>query len=96
MGCSFDPPRSGLRSAAVTTRVRARGVRREIERQQQLDRHWQQYQGTLEARIEAVVGARRAFTEHELSAAPALRQSLVDLASVCELLAGELEPPSAA
>jgi hypothetical protein len=26
----------------------------------------------------------------------ALRQSLVDLASVCELLAGELEPPSAA
>ncbi len=80
----------------MTTRSRVRGVREEIERQQQLDRHWQQYQGTLEARLEAVVGARAAFTHRELGAAPALRQSLVDLASVCELLAGELEPPTAA
>ena len=79
----------------MTTRARPRGVRLEIERQQQLDRHWQQYQGTLEARLAAVIGARAAFTHRELGAAPALRQSLVDLASVCELLAGELDPPSA-
>ena len=71
-------------------------MRRDIQRQQRLDQCWQQHQGTLAARLEAVVGARRAFTEHELGAAPALRQSLVDLASVCELLAGELEPPTAA
>ena len=80
----------------MTTRARTRGVRREIERQQRVDEHWQKYQETLEARLEAVVGARRAFTEREVGADWALRQSLVDRASVCELLAGELEPPSAA
>ncbi len=68
-------------------------VRREIERQQKLDRHWSAYQDTLQARLAAVVGAQRAFARRELGADWALRQSLVDLASVCELLAGELEPP---
>ena len=85
----------GLRLAAVSSRAPAT-VRKEIKRQQLLDQHWHQYQDTLEARLEAVVGARRAFTDHERGADWALRQSLVDLASVCELLAGELEPPSAA
>jgi hypothetical protein len=35
-------------------------VRAEISRQQRLDRHWGAYQGTLDARIVAVVGARAA------------------------------------
>ena len=43
-----------------------------------------------------VVGAHQAFTERQVGADWALRQSLVDLASVCELLAGELERPTAA
>ncbi len=47
----------------------------------------------LQARLAAVLGARRAFIERQVGADRALRQSLVDLASVCELLAGELEPP---
>ncbi len=72
------------------------GVREEIIRQQRLDRHWQQYQDTLEARIAAVIGARRALSERQVGAEWALRQSLVDLASVCELLAAELPAPTAA
>ena len=48
-----------------------------------------------EARLAAVVGARGAFGERQVGADSALRQSLVDLASVCEPLAGELEPPTA-
>jgi hypothetical protein len=42
-----------------------------------------------------VSGARRAFTERQVGADWALRQSLIDLASVCELLADELPPPTA-
>jgi hypothetical protein len=76
----------------VSTQAPA-GVRGEITRQQVLDRHWGAYQHTLEARLAAVVGAHQAFTARQLGAEWALRQSLVDLASVCELLAGELEPP---
>jgi hypothetical protein len=71
-------------------------VRDEITRQQRLDQHWGAYQDTLQARLAAVIGAHRAFSERQLGADWALRQSLVDFASVCELLAGELEPPSAA
>ena len=75
------PPNPGLRFPTVSTQAAA-GVRREIERQQHLDRQWQQYQGTLEARLAAVAGARQAFSERQLGADWALRQSLVDLASV--------------
>jgi hypothetical protein len=73
----------------VTTDVRA-----EIARQQRLDRHWGAYQDTLEARVAAVIDARRAFSERQVGADWALRQSLIDLASVCELLADELPPPA--
>ena len=69
-------------------------VRVEIEQRQTFDRTWQSYAGVLEARMHAVIGARRAFAERETGAAWAFRQSLVDLASVCELLAGELPRPS--
>jgi hypothetical protein len=71
------------------------GARAGITRQQRLDAHWGQYQDTLEARVAAVVGARRAFCERQIGAQRALRQSLIDLASVCELLADELPPPAA-
>ena len=44
----------------------------------------------------AVLGARRALMERQVGAEWELRQSLVDLASVCELLAEELPRPSVA
>jgi hypothetical protein len=75
---------------AVATSIRA-----EIERQQKLDSRWRSYQATLDARMRAVVGAQRPFAQRELGAGWALRQSLVDLASVCELLADELPRPRA-
>ena len=65
-------------------------VRVEIEEQQTLDRKWRTYQAMLDARIRAVIDARRAFARRELGAGWAFRQSLVDLAAVCELLAAEL------
>jgi hypothetical protein len=68
----------------------ATGFRAEIERQQGLDAHWGSLQTTLDARIAAVVGAQRAFARRELGAGWTLRQSLVDLASVCEPLADKL------
>jgi hypothetical protein len=68
------------------------GVRAEIEDQQALDRD-RRYRGTLDARIRGVLGARQAFARRELGAGFAYRQSLVDLASVCELLAGDLPQP---
>jgi len=71
----------------------ASAVRAEIDHQVKLDGRWRSYQDTLDARIVAVVGAQRAFAQRELGSGWALRQSLVDLASVCELLAGELPEP---
>jgi len=41
----------------------------------------------------AYAATRRALARRELGAGFAYRQSLVDLASVCELLAGELPEP---
>jgi hypothetical protein len=70
-------------------------VRDEITRPQLLDAHWGQYQDTLEARVAAVSGARRAFSERQVGGDWALRQSVIDLASVCELLADELPAPAA-
>ena len=68
-------------------------VRSEIEQQQELDRNWGAHGVRLETRMEAVIDARRAFLGHEEGAVWALRQSLIDLASACELLAGELPVP---
>ena len=69
-------------------------VRAEIDQQQTFDRPWGAYQGVIGARISAVLEAQRALAERELGAGPALRQSLVDLAAICELLADELPAPS--
>jgi hypothetical protein len=52
------------------------------------------YQTILEARIAAVVGAQEALRTRQLGAESALRQSLVDLAAVAELLADELPAPT--
>jgi hypothetical protein len=68
-------------------------VRAEIEQQRDLDARWGGFQSTLDARIRAVLSARRAFARHELGAGRAFRQSLVDLAAVCEALAAELPRP---
>jgi hypothetical protein len=68
-------------------------VRAEIERQAELDANWQGYADVLEARMVAVRDARRAFALQEVGGAWAYRQSLIDLAAVAELLAGELPPP---
>ena len=68
----------------------ATAVRVEITRQMQFDEHWHGFQSVLAARIAAVIGAQRAFAQREIGSGWALRQSLVDLASVCELLADEL------
>ena len=83
------------------TRGRRRGdydpgvpeVRTEIERQRELDRNWGAYAATLTVRMEAVLDARRAFAAREAGAVWALRQSLIDLASACELFAAELPVP---
>lgn len=68
-------------------------VRTEIEQQQILDRNWGSYQVILDARVGAVLGAQRALAQRELGADWALRQSLVDLAAISELVAEELPAP---
>jgi hypothetical protein len=62
----------------------------EVERQKVRDRDFDGQQGALLARMAAVIAAQRAIAAGELGARPALRQSLVDLAAVSELLAEDL------
>jgi hypothetical protein len=54
------------------------------------DRDFDGWQGTLLARMGAVVNAQRATAAGELGAFEALRQSLVDLAAIAELLVEEM------
>lgn len=60
---------------------------RDVERQKGTDRVWGEYQGVLVARITAVVGAQQALARGEYAGVYVLRQALVDLAAVYELLA---------
>jgi hypothetical protein len=46
--------------------------------------------GCLDARVRGVHEAREALAAHHVGAGPALRQALVDLASLCEQCADEL------
>ena len=69
-------------------------TRRDVERQQLNDRGYGDAQGALLARMAAVVEAQRARTRREPGASYALRQSLVDLAAVAELVAEDLPAPS--
>jgi hypothetical protein len=79
-------------------------IRRAIDRQVVLDTHRcgrghrqrEDWQCVLLARMGAVVGAQRALGTHEVGARPALRQSLIDLAAVCEVLAADLAEFAAA
>lgn len=48
----------------------------------------------LRARMAAVADAQAAMARRELGAGYALRQSLVDLAAIAELLAGNLPAPT--
>lgn len=75
--------------------VAATGTHREVERVKARDRDYEGRQATLAARMKAVVDAQRAVAQRELGAGYALRQSLVDLAAVSELLADELPAPHA-
>jgi hypothetical protein len=66
----------------------------DVERQKRLDETWGGSQDVLRARMAAVLGAQEAVAGREEGASFALRQSLIDLASVSELLADELPPPA--
>ena len=67
-------------------------TRRDIDRQRQHDRHWPQNLSLLGVRVRAVAEAQRATLTQQEGAAPALRQSLVDLAACAEAVADDLEP----
>ena len=58
---------SGAQGATYNRAVKLATVRGEIECQQTLDRHWGNYQDSLQARLAAVLGARRAFMERQVS-----------------------------
>ena len=72
----------------------AAGIRREVEEQKFRDLSREDRQALLMARMGATVEAMRLVRLHESAATPALRQALIDLASVSELLASELPEPS--
>jgi hypothetical protein len=82
-----------LASSQPGGRIPALTVRAEITAQRALDQHRGSFQTILEARIAAVIAAREALTARQVGAGWALRQSLVDLASICEALASELPEP---
>jgi hypothetical protein len=66
----------------------------DVGRQKTLDQERGGNQAVLQARMRAVVDAQRALAAHEIGAAPALRQSRVDLAAISEAIADELPPPA--
>lgn len=72
----------------------ATAARADVNRQKRIDEQWEDRQATLRARMQAVLGAQAALARHEPNAPFVLRQSLVDLASVSELLAEELPRPT--
>lgn len=76
-------------AVAVSQRVRV-----DVAQQRQRDSNHTGYQGDLVARMGAVIGAQEALARREEGAPYALRQSLVDLAAVAELLADDLPPPT--
>jgi hypothetical protein len=68
-------------------------ARRHVEQQKVIDRPRKEHQSMLSARMRAVVDAHQATMQQEEGAAYAFRQSLIDLASVAELVAEELPAP---
>jgi hypothetical protein len=89
LGCSLAVP--ALRQNAL---VAAPAAHRDVERQKEIDRPRRRgLQAVLRARMRAVLAAQEAITQREIGAPYAYRQSLVDLASVAELVAEQLPPP---
>jgi hypothetical protein len=66
-------------------------TRRDVERVKTRDRDFSGYQAVLQARMAPVVGAHRAVAAGETGARYALRQSLVDLAAIAELVAASVQ-----
>ena len=84
------------REAVATVRdnlAMSAAARTDVTRQKRIDADWPATQDTLHARMVAVVGAQDALARGEPAAPYALRQSLVDLAAISELLAAELPAP---
>jgi hypothetical protein len=75
--------------------VAATAARRDVELQQVHDRNYDSRQDTLLARMRAVVSAQGAVAAGEHDAAYVLRQALVDLAAIAELVADDLPAPTA-
>lgn len=67
----------------------------DVRRQKTIDHNWDSGQSVLDARIAAVRSAQEAVAAGEQGASYALRQSLVDLAAIAELIAGEMPAPRA-
>jgi hypothetical protein len=77
----------------VTVATPPARVRRDVELQQVHDRNHDSRQDTLLARMRAVLAAQRALALREQHAAYVLRQALVDLAAIAELVADDLLAP---
>jgi hypothetical protein len=73
--------------------VSTAATRLDVRRQKAIDARRPVHQGVLAARMLGVGDAQEAFARREPDAAYALRQSLIDLASVAELVADELPRP---
>lgn len=65
----------------------------DVALQRTLDRRWPISQENLHVRYLAIIDAAEAGAAGAVGAHPALRQSLVDMAAVCENLAAELPAP---
>jgi hypothetical protein len=72
----------------------ATAVRRDVELQRVHDRNYDSHQNVLLARMRAVLAAQGALAAREHDAPYALRQALVDLAAIAELVADELPAPA--
>jgi hypothetical protein len=78
----------------VTVATPSARVRGDVELQQVHDRNYDSRQDTLLARMRAVLSAQGALAAGEQGAPYALRQALVDLAAIAELVADELPAPT--
>ncbi len=90
--------RFGLQSQRPRLRqngpVAAPAAHRDVEKQKEIDRPRRRgLQAVLRARMRAVLAAQEVITHREIGAPYALRQSLIDLAAVAELVAEQLPPP---
>ena len=65
-----------------------------MELQQLHDRNYDSHQDVLLARMRAVLVAQAALAAREHDAAYVLRQSLIDLAAIAELVADDLAAPT--